>query len=71
MGFMMICPWCDKEGKERPYVNSWEEAVEHLKGHGATEEQLAQARRAWDDEMKAHHDPYTVYAGCTEREAIG
>lgn len=71
MSFSMICPWCETEKKPRPSVSSWEQAEIHLKGHGATEEQIAQAHESFQYEMRMHTHPFEAYAGCSEYEALG
>ena len=48
----MICPWCQEEGKPGPTVYSFAEAEAHLRNHGATEEQIEQAQKAWQAEMR-------------------
>jgi len=67
----MICPWCEKEGNPRPIFTAWKQVYAHLRKHGATEEQIEEAKKKWHHEMYAVNNPYEVYAGCSELEAIG
>jgi len=46
------CPWCKEKGDRLPQVSTWAQAEEHLSAHGATEEQLVQARQAFQDEVR-------------------
>lgn len=71
MGLSMFCPWCEKTGKSHPIFTDWKDVKAHLKRHGATNEQIEQAEKAWITEMYAVNHPYEVYAGCSEWEALG
>ena len=46
------CPWCKKKGDRLPQASTFAEAEAHLRGHGATDEQIAQARQAFQDEVR-------------------
>ena len=47
----MICPWCREEGKKDEIFFDFAKVEEHLRQHGATDEQVEQAHKAWRNEM--------------------
>lgn len=52
----MICPWCREQGKQDQVFFSFIDAEAHLREHGATDDQIEQARRAWQNEMISLRD---------------
>lgn len=52
MGLSMWCPWCVAEGKTAGIFCSFAAVEEHLSRHGATEEQIQQARESWVIEIR-------------------
>jgi len=65
MGMKMLCPFCEEEGKTPPTVKSWEEAKEYLEEHGASEEQIEQARKNWQTERAAWRHERIAYKWST------